>query len=185
MLEIIGVLVWLFTPAGIANMSPVFAKNIPLLKKYKQPVDFGKTYRGKRLLGDNKTVRGFSAGTLLATGCGILQVILASNWAFFAEITDVIDYQSWVAVLFAAVVGFGALVGDSIASFAKRQLDIAAGESWFPFDQIDFIAGALVFSLAFFTLPFEYYIVAFGLALVLHLVVKFIGWIVGLEDKPF
>jgi len=40
--------------------------------------------------------------------------------------------------------GIGAMAGDSTKSFFKRRTDIPPGEPWIPFDQVDFLLGALV-----------------------------------------
>jgi CDP-2,3-bis-(O-geranylgeranyl)-sn-glycerol synthase len=44
------------------------------------------------------------------------------------------------------LLGFGALAGDSIKSFFKRRVGVKPGKRWFPFDQIDFVIGALAFA---------------------------------------
>ena len=56
----------LFLPAGIANAVPVLVKKVPGLSKLKAPIDGGISFRGKRLLGANKTWRGLISGTLVA-----------------------------------------------------------------------------------------------------------------------
>lgn len=80
--------------------------------------------------------------------------------------------------------GFGALAGDAIESFFKRQSGIAAGNSWFPFDQTDYIVGGLAMSLfvsawdtkLFLVVIFEY----FGL----HLFTSYLAFKMKLKDKP-
>jgi len=41
---------WFFLGAGLANMAPVFAGKWQILKSLDKPADFGKSWRGKRLL---------------------------------------------------------------------------------------------------------------------------------------
>ena len=53
---------WFFLPAGLANAAPVFASRIPKSEKLALPLDFGKSFRGKRIFGENKTFRGLLAG---------------------------------------------------------------------------------------------------------------------------
>ena len=60
--------IWIFLPAGAANAAPVWANKIRWLKDWQAPLDFGKTFRGKRLFGQNKTWRGLFFGCL-AAGC--------------------------------------------------------------------------------------------------------------------
>ncbi|KAA0006124.1 MAG: CDP-archaeol synthase, partial [Thermoplasmata archaeon] len=39
---------------------------------------------------------------------------------------------------------FGALLGDIVESFFKRRVGKERGEDWIPFDQVDFLIGALI-----------------------------------------
>ncbi|MBR9703121.1 CDP-archaeol synthase, partial [Candidatus Woesearchaeota archaeon] len=43
---------------------------------------------------------------------------------------------------FGFLAGFGALLGDLVESFIKRQLGFKSGELFFPWDKIDFVIGA-------------------------------------------
>jgi CDP-2,3-bis-(O-geranylgeranyl)-sn-glycerol synthase len=60
-LKIFGI-IWFVALLGVANMAPVFFKKIPILGA---PIDNGKTWRGKRIFGDNKTWRGIIAAILI------------------------------------------------------------------------------------------------------------------------
>jgi len=59
---------WFIFPAYLANSAPVDVSQIKALKKYGTPIDGGKTFRGKRVLGDSKTWRGLYAGVIAGTG---------------------------------------------------------------------------------------------------------------------
>src|SRR4051812_27852644 len=48
--------------------------------------------------------------------------------------------------LLGAWIGLGALSGDLVKSFAKRRRGILPGQAWIPFDQIDWLLGALAFA---------------------------------------
>jgi hypothetical protein len=50
---------WFFLPAGLANAAPVFANKIPGSEWLAVPIDGGKHFRGKRITGNHKTIRGF------------------------------------------------------------------------------------------------------------------------------
>lgn len=162
-----------FLPAGIANMTPVFANRIPGLNKWKTPLDFGKSYRGKRIFGANKTWRGLVAGTIAGTLTGFLLY-----GPFFAEDNTV------TFLLICAAMSAGALVGDAVESFFKRQRGIPSGEAWFPFDQTDYIIGGLLFTLPFGLLPLWLVLWVFGIYFGLHLLSSYIGYLVGLKPKP-
>lgn len=175
---------WFFLPAGLANASPVFANRIPLLQKLGRPIDGGKHFRGKRIFGDHKTVRGFLAGILCGSVTGVLQFIAYTNIGFVRSFS-LIDYRSlaW-SVLLGALLGFGALAGDAIKSFFKRQVGVASGKSWFPFDQIDYIVGGLLCSSLLIDLPHSAYLWIGFIWFLIHPMATFVGWLLGLKDSP-
>lgn len=134
-------LLYFFIPAYISNMMPVFVKKINFLDK---PVDFGKKFHDKRILGTNKTWRGFFFGIICATIAFEIQRFLfnhgiATNLAY-------VNYAS-LPIFLGALLGFSALFGDIIESFFKRQLNIPPGRPWVPFDQLDFLIIAIIFTL--------------------------------------
>jgi CDP-2,3-bis-(O-geranylgeranyl)-sn-glycerol synthase len=83
-----------------------------------------------------------------------------------------------------ASMGFGALAGDAIKSFFKRQMSVPSGESWFPFDQIDYIVGGLIMSVPFVQLKLSEYIIISIVWFVIHPIATFIGWLLKLKDSP-
>jgi len=121
-------------PAYFANMAPVIVKNFS--KRLAIPIDFG-----KNIVGNNKTYRGLIFGILFAIVIAYFQSLLYS-FDFFRDLSF-IDYSYWLLLGF--LFGFGALFGDLVESFIKRRLNIKPGERFVPWDQIDFVLGALVF----------------------------------------
>ncbi len=162
-----------FLPAGVANMSPVLANKLPIIKDWNTPIDFGKKWHGKRILGDNKRVRGIIFGTLMG---GLTSLIVSK-----LNVNTVVTLEPfWVGCL----LGFGALLGDAVESFFKRQRDIVPGQSWFPFDQTDYIFGGLILILPFVELPLWVIITIFVIYFGLHLVVSYLAYLLNLKDKP-
>ena len=176
---------WFFFPAGIANMAPVFANNIKLIKDFTHPMDMGKKFRGKRVLGDHKTFRGLIAGVIGGLIGACLQMLIGGDSAWLQRISETIDYSSPEVLLIGAALGFGALIGDSVKSFFKRQIGIKPGRGWLPFDQMDFIIGALVFVIPFVTFPFSTYLTILVVWTVLHPIGNIVGWLLKLKPKPF
>lgn len=174
---------WFYLPAGNANMAPVFAKKISLLDPLNKPLDFGKSFNGRRIFGDHKTFRGLFAGYIGAWVALILQIWLYENIVFINDIS-LIDYSSMNIWLFSAIFSLGALGGDAIESFFKRQKNIEPGKSWIPFDQIDWILGAVFLSL--FVTNFELHIYALAViwGLLLHPISTVIGWLFKLKEEP-
>ena len=185
MLKDIVLLLWLFLPVGLANTAPVIARKLPVIKRYNQPVDFGRTYRGKRIFGDHKTIRGIVAGVIMGVIVVAVQMILTALFDWPERISNEVNYSSPIVLLMGAFMGFGAVAGDTIKSFFKRQVGVAPGKSWVPFDQLDFVLGGLVLSFPFFTLPLETYILGLGLTLILHPTFNILAWLIGLQDKPY
>jgi len=164
--------IWLLLPAGVANMVPpllVFA-----FPKWSCPIDMGKCFRSKRILGDHKTWRGLIGGIII----GGLFFWLQTKWQ--VKNLEMFDYQQlpWYTGL---VMGAGALAGDAIKSFFKRQAGVKSGKSWFPWDQIDWILGMIVSFSLIAKLTTLNMAVLVTLALTLHLIVKAIGYLIKIN----
>lgn len=162
-----------FLPAGISNMAPVIANKIPILNKWDTPMDFGIKYKGVRLFGDNKRWRGILFGTLVAGLTAVIINKLSHETA-----------QNYPPFYVGCALGFGALLGDAVESFFKRIRGINPGSSWFPFDQLDYIAGGLLFAYPFAPLPVREIIAVVVVYFSLHIATAYIGYMLGLKDKP-
>ena len=133
---------WLVIPAYIANGSA-------LLVGGGTPVDFGKKWKdGRRILGDGKTWRGLVTGAFLGItggfGITIAAIYIAKSEFAFLGLNDFGRFPLMIPII--SSVCFGALFGDILESFFKRRIGKKSGEDWIPFDQLDFILGALFFS---------------------------------------
>jgi CDP-2,3-bis-(O-geranylgeranyl)-sn-glycerol synthase len=120
-------LLLLLVPAFLANMAP------PLLRfwaGWNPPID-------DRLLGAHKTLGGFIAGVATAVVAAGLQ----ARW--MPGSLALVDYGNWFPIGLA--LGLGAMSGDCVKSAIKRWRRKPPGSRWMPFDQLDFIIGALVF----------------------------------------
>jgi len=133
---------WLVIPIYVANASAVIVGG-------GTPIDFGKTWNdGRRILGDGKTWRGLFAGTFLGMTAGFGLTVAASYLSTseysFLGLTNFEGFPLMIPILF--FLCFGALLGDIIESFFKRRIGKDRGQDWIPFDQLDFIVGALIVS---------------------------------------
>lgn len=186
---------WLMLPAYLSNMLPVFVGG-------GRPIDGGKSWKdGKRILGDGKTWRGILLAPLVAALLtGILQwLALNTAWGTRFGFPSWGPFPAWFVLAF--MLGLGALTGDAVESFFKRRTGRERGDRWFPFDQLDFVVGALVFGLLAATLMqlagltagnlfFELFtwgrlLVIVLLTPALHLLVNFIGYKIGAKDVPW
>jgi hypothetical protein len=175
---------WFFLPAAIANVVPIFVAPLPGLRNYDAPMDCGLTFRGKRLLGSHKTWRGLIAGLLFATLTLWLQQLGAAHVAWIHHATSQVDYVALPTLLLGPLFALGALGGDAIESFFKRQRGVAPGHGWFPFDQIDYIIGGALVTMPFVQLTILQYAWLIVLWLVVHVISTYIGYLLGLKERP-
>lgn len=178
MIDLIIKAAYFFLPAYFSNMMPVFVKRINFLN---YPVDFEKTWNKKRILGSHKTFRGFFFGVLSAAIIFEIQRIIY-NQGLLKGIS-LIDYSS-APFFLGALIGFSALLGDSVKSFFKRRFDIRPGKPWVPFDQLDFMIFAILITLPWNGLTmFESFIVM-TVIFMFTIIFQYIGYKLGLKkDK--
>ena len=175
---------WFFLPAGIANVTPILVAKLPVFSRWNAPIDGGKVYKGKRILGAHKTWRGLVTGVAAATLTLWLQQEAALNVSWVAEWTDQVDYAALPILIVGPLFGLGALGGDAIESFFKRQRNVAPGHGWFPFDQIDYIVGGALLTAPFIRLRFWQYVELLVIWLIVHLISSYIGFLLHLKERP-
>lgn len=174
---------WLFLPAGIANMVPTIVWKLPLLRSWNAPVDNGREFRGIRVLGKNKTWRGMVCGVIVAGLAFYGQQQIMHEFGSFSAYLESVSYHT-LPLWFGALMGFGALFGDLVESFIKRQKRIPSGSSWFPFDQLDYIIGACLITLPFYVAdPIIYVLIACNW-FALHLLFSFLGYLLKFKSTP-
>jgi len=133
---------WIVIPIYVANASAVIVGG-------GTPIDFRRTWKdGRRVLGDGKTWRGLLAGTFLGMtagfGLAVAASILSTSDYSFLKLTTFEGFPMMIPLLFSLC--FGALLGDVVESFFKRRIGKDRGANWIPFDQLDFLLGALLCS---------------------------------------
>lgn len=175
MLNFILKCLWFMAPAGLANMFAFLSKYIRILKV---PIDLGKSFRGKRILGDNKTWRGAFFGILVGFLVFLLQKYLY-QFNFFHDLS-LFDYpkMSW---LFGLLLSSGAILGDLIKSFFKRRVNIAPGQSWMPFDQIDYTICAIVLGSFIFFPGWSIAAGVVAIGFLLHILLNLIGYLLKMK----
>ena len=174
---------WFFGPVGLANVSAFFSSKISYLKKLNYPVDLKINFRKKRLLGSHKTIRGFVFGIFMAIIGVYFQVFMFKNFSFMRQILT-IDYSAINPISFGFLCGFGALAGDAVKSFFKRQVGVPSGEPWLVFDQVDYIIGGLLFTFWYAPLTLEQYVYVLVVYVLLHLFINVVGYFLGLKKDP-
>lgn len=189
-LEVVLQILFLLVVGGVANMTPVLVKRWNI---FNRPLDAGVKFRGKRLLGDGKTVRGFVMGSL-ASGFAVGFYFFFNLLLFGYTQSDGQKVNDAYSAFQLAIIGFSfgcylgalTLLGDLIKSFFKRQIGIERGQTWFPFDQIDWILGLLfgVWTLGSILTWNWWYLLMIPIGLTLHIIIKYIGHQLKLDDKP-
>jgi len=151
-------------PAYCANATPVIAGG-------GLPMDLGRKFiDGKAIFGKNKTFRGFFVGLVVGTGVGLLE-------------SAVFGYP----LMFGLLLSLGALFGDLVGAFLKRRLGIAPGNLLPIVDQVDFVVGALIFSLLFSPslLTWELALTVLLITPPIHLLTNFAAYRLGLKSNPW
>jgi CDP-2,3-bis-(O-geranylgeranyl)-sn-glycerol synthase len=119
---------YLLLPAYVANA-------VPVLVGGGAPVDGGRTWRGRRLLGDGKTWRGAAGG--VAAGAATAALLDRSPAA------DGPSHLPAFGVRAALALPVGAVVGDAAGSFLKRRAGVERGGSVPGLDQLGFLLAAV------------------------------------------
>lgn len=179
-MDIVGVLAvafWVMLPAYVPNNAAVLVGGGP-------PIDGGRTWRGRRLLGDGKTWRGTVGG--IAAGV-TLALVLNAVQAAGGPLTGLPAFPA------AAVVALptGALLGDLAASFLKRRTGRERGAAFPGLDQLDLVVGSLALTavaapawvVSIFTLPVL--VTVLVVTPVLHVSTNLLAYKLSLKSEPW
>jgi CDP-2,3-bis-(O-geranylgeranyl)-sn-glycerol synthase len=151
---------------------PAYCANaIPVITGGGRPIDLGKRFSdGKPIFGKNKTSRGFFSGLAVGTAVGLIESL-------------VFDYN----ILFGLFLSLGALFGDLVGAFIKRRLGLAPGDLLPIVDQVDFIVGAILFSVPIClpTLSWQLIIAVLIITPPVHLLTNFAAYKLGLKSNPW
>jgi CDP-2,3-bis-(O-geranylgeranyl)-sn-glycerol synthase len=150
-------------PAYCANGAPVLAGG-------GLPMDFGRNFvDGKRVLGNNKTFKGFFFGLAIGVFVGLVEYLVFGEYP----------------LLFSFLSPLGALSGDLVGAFLKRRLGIAPGGLLPIIDQIDFVVGAVLFSLPLGVVSWELAITVMLITPPIHLLTNFVAFKLKLKSNPW
>jgi CDP-archaeol synthase len=175
-----------FVLAGMAQTAWFAA---PLSRRFSQAIDGGATFRGRRLLGEHKTFRGFVV---------MVPAAAVSFSALAAAIGDPARAGLWPLTVagyagLGACAGFGFMVGELPNSFIKRQLGIRPGEgpkhrvaaaAQFVADRIDSGIGMLLAVGAIVTLPAMTWLLVLAIGPSIHWAFSVLMFHLGLKSRP-
>jgi CDP-2,3-bis-(O-geranylgeranyl)-sn-glycerol synthase len=118
-------------------------------------------------------VLGFTTGVLAA----VLTAAVQTHLGWSADAIAVRETWLGLGLRF----GIGAMAGDAIKRFFKRRAGVPSGERWVPFDQIDFIVGALVLVWPVADLSWLDVVTILLVSALGHILVNHIGYWLGVR----
>lgn len=181
---------WLALPVVLGGLTHVAVIRAGWLPGLALPLDGGARLRGRRLLGDNKTVRGalvmiaatsaWTAAQWLAHRAG------AAPWGWHP--IDPAELAWWKA---GPLMGAGYILGELPNSALKRQLDVRPGEPargrlrplFWLLDQLDSAVGVLALLALVWLPPAGIAIALVGVCLVVHPAVAALMVGLGLKSR--
>jgi hypothetical protein len=182
-------LLWLAVPvivSGLVHLAVMKLDLFPGLRRL--PIDGGLTFRGKRVCGDNKTWRGAIVTIATVTTSAW---VLAQLDACCLDLPTLVPFAEEHPIAWGLLLGAGYIFGELPNSFVKRQLDIGPGESGSGFagrffwvvDQVDSLAGMLLFVWPVWHPPAQLVLLLFGIMLVAHPIAAWIMVLFGLKQR--
>jgi hypothetical protein len=175
-----------FVIAGVAQTAWFKA---PVSQRLAIPLDGGLTFRGRRLLGPHKTLRGFVV--MVPAGAVAFAVLaLATGDPASAGLWPL---STWQYVLLGGLAGLGFMAGELPNSFFKRQLGVAPGGIGassngrliqLAVDRLDSPAGMLVALSAVVPVPPLTWTIALFVGPVLHGLFSLLLFRLGVKARP-
>jgi CDP-2,3-bis-(O-geranylgeranyl)-sn-glycerol synthase len=175
-----------FVLAGMAQTAWFAA---PLSRRFSQPIDRGATFRGSRIFGEHKTLRGFVV---------MVPAAAVSFAALAAAIGDPQQAGLWPLTVagyagLGACAGLGFMAGELPNSFLKRQLGIRPGEgprtriaaaAQFVADRIDSGLGMLLAVSAIVPAPAMTWLLVLLVGPSIHWAFSVLMFHLGLKTRP-
>jgi CDP-archaeol synthase len=187
MLEMTAQVLFLGSPLLPAAIAQGLCIKYDWLSRVRRPLDFYKTYRGKRIFGDHKTWRGLIINVVFCALGAVIQAWLQvkgdlPSWLFL------LDYNNH-ALLAGILLGLGMTAGELPNSFLKRRFEIPPGESregllgflFLIYDQVDLTIGIWVFLYLLIKPSLWLILWSLLLTLALHLSVSSVGYLLGMR----
>jgi CDP-2,3-bis-(O-geranylgeranyl)-sn-glycerol synthase len=171
-----------FLPVLGAPLAHAPVLRFDLLKPLKRPIDGGRTLRGRRLLGDNKTWRG---ALVMLAGVEAAALALDRVPAYRKRLPPSVQHAGPATT--GALLGLAAVVGELPNSFAKRQLGVGpggrakgpAGVALSILDQADFVLAAWPLLAPVHRMTPREVAAVFATVAAVHVPINLVGYAVG------
>lgn len=182
---------WIVAPIALAGLTHVVVIKLGGLQSLAAlPLDFKITLQGRRLFGDNKTLRGLVVMVTATAGWVAAFEWLAAccHWPVGLSV----PYEKAHPFLWGALAGAGYVAGELPNSFVKRRLGIAAGAAapagiaraaFWTVDQVDSVAGVLVFLYPVWQPSWAVVLCLLGVTLLVHPAVALVMFCLGLKVR--
>ena len=154
--------IYIAVPAYVANSTPVLLGGGAPIDRGRRLID------GRRILGTNKTNKGFAYGLLLGSLAGLVEAVLFANYALISV---------------GVIASLGALLGDLFGAFLKRRLDIAPGNPLPVVDQLDFILGAILFTYLLLNVTVGAVLILVIATVPIHLLSNVVAYMLRLKSR--
>jgi len=164
---------YLIAPAVLAGVVHGAVIKRDLLAQLAKPLDGGRQWRGRPVLGPNKTWRGL----LVMSGVSTIGALAQSALG---------EYDLSSALAIGLALGLGYSVAELPNSFVKRRLGIGAGETrgrmQYLADQADSVIGATV-AVSFFVHARALLVSVVAAGLVLHIVIDELLYVFEVKQR--
>lgn len=119
-MNLLETILFIILPVLLAGVTFIFILKLKILDFISFPLDLGLHFRGKRIFGRNKTLRGPLVMSFFTTIYGWIVNYLFNNPLNF-------DVRKIITIFF--LIGLSYSLGELPNSFIKRQLDIPPGKT--------------------------------------------------------
>jgi hypothetical protein len=176
---------YLAFPVMFAAALHIVVIHYDMLAIWKIPIDFGRSFHGCRIFGDNKTWRG---ALLMVAGSSLGMALQRCARARGLELFDYGQVNVW---LYGALLGLGFVLGELPNSFLKRRYGIPPGwqaegaKYWFFtfLDQVDSVVGGMLALALAWVPPWGVVATALVMCSLVHIAFNFVFVWLGLKGR--
>jgi CDP-diglyceride synthetase len=176
--------IYFFLPAYFANAFPPIAGTFNILNGLNKPVDGGKQLNGMPIFGSHKTWRGVVCELIICT--------LLTQYFFYLDKLYGMDIYISLGIpttintwLLGILLSVGIIFGDIFFAFIKRRLKLRPGVAFIPFDQTNYVIGALIFLQPYLHMELKFWGILFLLTFFVHILCNRIGYNLGLHKAKW
>jgi len=163
----------------------------PRSARFALPLDGGRTFRGRRLFGANKTWKGF---VVMVPATMLAFAVLGASVSGLSNLgTGLWPLSPLQYALLGGCAALGFMLGELPNSFMKRQLGIAPGEApssawgrWlcFSMDRLDSILGALLVMSLLVPLGWQVWLLVLAVGPAVHWLFNVALYALGVKARP-